>query len=153
MPKHSSVVDERTAHVKSLPAATMSADDVKVTDSGVNDSASVNGSLPNCPDEFDPKHHARVPTTTHECVVPAAAEVAEPPPNAEMRPGVRLSEVEEVPRRPFSYAPQHHVSPVVLVAHACSAPSSRDATTNEDGMDVTTDGVAWATTSCVPLPS
>ena len=152
-PKHSSAVDVSTTHVKSLPAATTSADDVNVTDTGVDDSESTAGSLPNCPDELEPKHHARVPTTTHECVVPAAADVDEPPPNAVMRPGVRLSEVEEVPRRPLLYAPQHHVSPVVLVAHACNAPRSSDATTNDDGIDVTADGVACATASCVPLPS
>lgn len=123
------------------------------TDKGVDDSANVFASLPNWPDELDPKHHAFVATTVHECAKPAAADDDAPPPNAERRVGVNESDTDEIPRRPLLYAPQHHVSPVVLVAHACREPRSREETTNDDGMDVAAVGVACALASWVPLPS
>jgi len=128
--------------VKSFPAATMSGVDEKDTESGVNDSANVLASLPNCPDELRPKHHACVPATAHECAKPAAADDDAPPPNAERRVGVNESDTDDAPRRPLLYAPQHHVSPVVLVAHACREPRSSEDTTNDDGTDVTAVGAA-----------
>ena len=154
IPKHSTVCDTSSAQVKSLPVATTFAEDENVTDNGVEDSVVPLGLAPNWPDELDPKHHARVPTTTHECAKPAAADVAVPPPNAATRLGVKLSETEELPSRPLVNAPQHHVSPVVLVAHACTAPTSRDSTVNEDGMDTTAVGVELPTVLVwFPFPS
>ena len=142
MPKHSSDCEIRTTHVKSFPAATMSGADENDTDSGVDDSANVFASLPNCPEELSPKHHALVPATVQECANPAAADDDAPPPNAERRVGVNESDTDDAPRRPLLYAPQHHVSPVVLVAHACREPRSSEDTTNDDGTDVTAVGVA-----------
>lgn len=80
----------------------MSGADVKETATGVDDSANEAASLPNWPDELDPKHHALAPTTVHECAKPAAADDADPPPYAESRVGVNESETDDVPSRPLS---------------------------------------------------
>jgi hypothetical protein len=70
------------------------------------------------------------------------------------RLGVRAFDVVVVPKRPLLNAPQHHVSPAELVAHACVAPISSDDTTKDDGMDTTAVGVALATAfGWLPFPN
>lgn len=95
----------------------MSTEDENVTETGVEDSDTEFGSLPNWPNVLDPKHHVRVDAATHECAKPVAADDADPPPNTGTRLGVRTSDAAVVPKRPLSNAPQHHVSPTVLTAH------------------------------------
>ena len=87
--------------MKSFPAATMSGAVENDTDSGVDDSAIEFASVPNCPEELSPKHHALVPATVQECANPAAADDDAPPPYADNRVGVNESDTDDVPRRPL----------------------------------------------------